>query len=145
MGYALKLDGAVQPLTGLIPEEMLVAGSANTVRFEGNPRVRGELDALFSTGIGPEGQAGKLGDVLCCLPKVEVGELGYSNIFRVMIVQFLDRRDLTVMNAKKSCVHFARPDGTLVPFDTFNVFYRDGRRERLERLRGEVFPGGTEA
>ncbi|MCB9678263.1 MAG: radical SAM protein [Alphaproteobacteria bacterium] len=136
MGYALKLDGVVQPLTGLIPEDMLIAGSGNTVRFEGNPRVRGELDALFSTGIGPEGQAGKLGDVLCCLPQVEVGDLSYANIFRVMIVQFLDRRDLTVTNAKKSCVHFARPDGTLVPFDTFNVFYRDGQREILEKLRG---------
>ncbi|MEZ4322579.1 MAG: radical SAM protein [Myxococcota bacterium] len=140
MGYALKLDGHVQPLTGLIPEDMLVSGSGNTVRFEGNPRVRGELDALFSTGIGPEGQAGKLGDVLCCLPKVEVGDLSYANIFRVMIVQFLDRRDLTVMNAKKSCVHFARPDGTIVPFDTFNVFYRDGKRAQLDALRDEVLP-----
>lgn len=138
MGYALKLDGEVTPLTGLIPEELLISGSANTVRFEGNPRIRGELDLLFSTGIGPEGQAGKLGDVLCCLPRVKVGALSYANIFRVMIVQFLDRRDLTVTNAKKSCVHFARPDGTLVPFDTFNIFYRDGRRERLEALRDEV-------
>lgn len=140
MGYALKLDGKVLPLTGLIPERMLVEGSANTVRFEGNPTVRGKLDALFSTGIGPEGQAGKLADILCCLPKVEVGDLSYANIFRVMIVQFLDKRDLTVMNAKKSCVHFARPDGTIVPFDTFNIFYRDGQRAELERLRAAVAP-----
>lgn len=138
MGYALKQGGKIQPLTGLIPEEMLVSGSENTVRFEGNPRIRGQLDALFSTGIGPEGQSAKLADVLCCLPQVEVGDLSYKNIFRLMIVQFLDRRDLTVTNAKKSCVHFAREDGTLVPFDTFNVFYRDGRRERLEQLRAEI-------
>lgn len=138
MGYALKLDGKVTPLTGMIPEDILIGGTANTIRFEG--ALRGELDALFSTGIGPEGQAGKLADVLCCLPRVELGELDYSNVFRVMIVQFLDKRDLTVMNAKKSCVHFARPDGQLIPFDTFNTFYRDGRRERLEQLRAEVLP-----
>ncbi len=67
-----------------------------------------------------------------------MGDLGYENIFRLMIVQFLDRRDLTVTNAKKSCVHFARADGSLVPFDTFNVFYRDGKRAQLEKLRAEI-------
>ncbi len=141
MGYALKNpEGpSIQPLTGMIPEDVLIGGTANTIRFEG--ALRGELDALFSTGLGPEGQAGKLADVLCCLPRVELGELSYENVFRVMIVQFLDRRDLTVMNAKKSCVHFARPDGTLIPFDTFNTFYRDGRRARLEELRAAVERG----
>jgi uncharacterized radical SAM superfamily Fe-S cluster-containing enzyme len=43
---------------------------------------------------------------------------------------------------KKSCVHIAQPDGTIVPFDTFNLFYRDGRAQRLAQLRAAVSAGG---
>jgi uncharacterized radical SAM superfamily Fe-S cluster-containing enzyme len=32
-------------------------------------------------------------------------------------------------------VHIAQPDGRLIPFDTFNLFYRDDRVQRLEALR----------
>ena len=38
---------------------------------------------------------------------------------------------------KKSCVHIVQPDGTIVPFDTFNLFYRDEKREALDALRAE--------
>jgi uncharacterized radical SAM superfamily Fe-S cluster-containing enzyme len=38
---------------------------------------------------------------------------------------------------KKSCVHIVHPDGRLIPFDTYNLFYRDGlERTRLAPLRG---------
>jgi len=37
---------------------------------------------------------------------------------------------------KKSCVHIVHPDGRLIPFDTYNLFYRDDlERTRLEPLR----------
>jgi hypothetical protein len=39
---------------------------------------------------------------------------------------------------KKSCVHIAQPDGRLIPFEAFNLFYRDGKSERLDALRREV-------
>jgi 7,8-dihydro-6-hydroxymethylpterin dimethyltransferase len=39
---------------------------------------------------------------------------------------------------KKSCVHIAQPDGRIIPFDTFNLFYRDDRAELLEKLRAEI-------
>jgi 7,8-dihydro-6-hydroxymethylpterin dimethyltransferase len=35
-------------------------------------------------------------------------------------------------------VHIAQPDGKLMPFEAFNLFYRDGRATRLEELRREV-------
>jgi uncharacterized radical SAM superfamily Fe-S cluster-containing enzyme len=35
-------------------------------------------------------------------------------------------------------VHIAQPDGKIVPFDTFNLFYRDGLADRLAALRTEI-------
>jgi len=34
-------------------------------------------------------------------------------------------------------VHIAHPDGRIIPFDTYNMFYRDDRERQLDRLRGE--------
>jgi uncharacterized radical SAM superfamily Fe-S cluster-containing enzyme len=36
---------------------------------------------------------------------------------------------------KKTCVHIAHPDGRIIPFDTYNLFYRDRKEERLTQLR----------
>jgi len=62
--------------------------------------------------------------------------LGYQNIFRVLIMQFIDAYSFDVRSVKKTCVHIVHPDGRIIPFDTYNVFYRDGReREQLTELR----------
>ena len=50
----------------------------------------------------------------------------YENIFRVMIVQFLDSYNFDVRSVKRSCIHIVHPDGRIIPFDTFNMFYREG-------------------
>jgi len=65
---------------------------------------------------------------LCCLPKVTVPSgLGYENVFRVAIVQFMDRFNFCLGGVKRSCIHFVTPNGQIIPFDTYNLFYRDGR------------------
>jgi 7,8-dihydro-6-hydroxymethylpterin dimethyltransferase len=57
-------------------------------------------------------------------------------VFRVLIVQFLDAYSFDVRSVKKSCTHIVHPDGRLIPFDTFNLFYRDQlETERLIPLR----------
>ena len=62
--------------------------------------------------------------------------MGYENIFRVLIVQFLDAYNFDVRSVKKTCVHIVHPDGRIIPFDTFNLFYRGPEQvARLERLR----------
>ena len=63
---------------------------------------------------------------------------GYKNLFRLLVVLFIDAEALDVRRAKKSCTHMAHPDGKrLIPFDTFNMLYR-GELEttRLAALRG---------
>jgi hypothetical protein len=74
---------------------------------------------------------------MCCLPLVSApSALRYDNVFRVLIVQFMDAYSLDVRALKKSCIHFALPDGRLVPFESYNLLYRDGRR--LDGIRAGI-------
>ena len=62
--------------------------------------------------------------------------LSYENIFRIIIMQFIDAHSFDVRSVKKTCVHIVHPDGRLIPFDTYNLFYRDGlEKTRLTPLR----------
>jgi len=144
MGYALKLDDQVVPLTRYIGRERLLEGPANTINLEDEPAVRQAVVDLFSTGIGPEDQAGRLSDLMCCLPRLEAPNLGYHNVFRVLVVRFADARDFDLRSVKRCCLFFAQPDGKMIPFDTWNLLYRPEHRERLEALRATVPAAGEE-
>ena len=138
MGYALKLGGKTVPLTGMVPPEVLIDGARNTIVYEQEPGVREHLFKLFATNLSPACQASTLKELLCCLPKVPIPKsLGYMNLFRVLIVQFIDAEAFDVRSVKKSCIHIAHPDGKrLIPFDTYNMFYRgDLEVTRLPGLR----------
>jgi len=137
MAYALKLNGKVTPLTSMIPPEVLINGAANTILYEQEPVVRDNLFKLFATNHSPASSAGTLRELLCCLPKVLVPDaITYENIFRVIIMQFIDAHSFDVRSVKKTCVHVVHPDGRLIPFDTYNLFYRDGlEQSRLDPLR----------
>jgi 7,8-dihydro-6-hydroxymethylpterin dimethyltransferase len=126
MAYALKIDGRTVPLTGLIDPRILIEGGRNTIVYEQDERVREGIFKLFATNHSPQSSAGSLRDLLCCLPRLEApSQLDYSNIFRVLIMQFIDAHSFDVRSVKKSCVHIVHPDGRLIPFDTYNLFYRD--------------------
>lgn len=112
MGYALKLDGKTLPLTQLVDPDQV----GNTIRYE-------EALALFSTAHSPQAAA----QILCCLPVMPVpNHLDYNNLFRIIIMRFMDAYDLDIRSVKKSCVHIVSPDAQkVIPFDTFNLFYRE--------------------
>lgn len=138
MAYALKIGGEVVPLTGMIDPQILIEGGRNSIVYERDPAVREGLFKLFATNHSPESSAGTLKDLLCCLPAVTVPpELSYANLFRILIVQFIDAHAFDVRSVKKSCIHFVHPDdGRLIPFDTYNLFYRDQLEStRLAALR----------
>jgi uncharacterized radical SAM superfamily Fe-S cluster-containing enzyme len=142
MAYALKMDGCVTPLTGMVDPQLLLHGEGNTIMYEQNKPLRELLMKLFSTGASPSGSATSLRQLLCCLPQIAApAHVTYDNIFRVIIMQFLDAHNFDVRSVKKSCVHIVHPDGRIIPFDTFNLFYRDNREKELAaRLREH---GGT--
>jgi uncharacterized radical SAM superfamily Fe-S cluster-containing enzyme len=148
MGYALKLGGTVVPLTGLIDPNVLIEGGRNTIVYEQDEAVRQGVFKLFATNHSPESGVKSLRDLLCCLPRLDApAQLGYENIFRVLIMQFIDAYSFDVRSVKKTCVHIVHPDGRLIPFDTYNLFYRDGlEQSHLTPLRQRAelaMEGGT--
>ena len=136
MAYALKIDGQAIPLTGMIDPQLLLHGQGNTIIYEQNAQLRSQLFSLFSTAASPASSAVSLKQLLCCLPLVQApADVTYQNVFRIIIMQFLDPHNFDVRSVKKSCVHIVHPDGRIIPFDTFNLFYRDRKEERLTQIR----------
>jgi 7,8-dihydro-6-hydroxymethylpterin dimethyltransferase len=150
MAYALKVDGRAAPLTRFVGTDVLLGGGGNTIHYESDPMVRGKLFELLSTAHSPGSAAASLGQLLCCLPQVELpSAVSYRNVFRVIIMQFLDAWNFDVRSVKRSCVHIAHPDGRIIPFDTYNLFYRPGLAppvvmpdaSPLVPLSGRSYPG----
>ncbi|MFO1341105.1 MAG: radical SAM protein [Burkholderiaceae bacterium] len=145
MAYAVRTGeaGSLQPLTRYLDPRSLVEAAGNTIVFERDESlkemVKGQVFKLFSTNHSPESQANCLSELMCCLPQIATPQgLDYSSVFRVLIVQFMDARGLDIRALKKSCIHFAQPDGRMVPFESHNLFYRDERAVMLEALRAEL-------
>jgi uncharacterized radical SAM superfamily Fe-S cluster-containing enzyme len=141
MAYAIKTAQGAVPLTRWLDPQTLVEGSGNTIVFERDAgmreMVKDQVFKLFSTNHSPESQANCLSELMCCLPLISApSALRYDNVFRVLIVQFMDAYSLDVRALKKSCIHFALPDGRLVPFESYNLLYRDGRK--LEHIRAGI-------
>ena len=124
----------------MIPPEILINAAGNTILYEQEAAVRDNLFKLFATNHSPRSGAGSLRELLCCLPKVMVPDsIGYENVFRVIIMQFIDAHSFDVRSVKKTCVHIVHPDGRLIPFDTYNLFYRDDlEHTRLSSLRRQA-------
>ncbi|MFM2120190.1 MAG: hypothetical protein RL722_1658 [Pseudomonadota bacterium] len=158
MAYALRQpDGGLLPLTRYLDARALVEGTANTIAFErdlfgpaagqGGASGQGADGAaghaaflkLFATNLGPEAQASCLSDLMCCLPQVQAPTgLDYRHVFRVLIVQFMDALSMDIRALKKSCIHFAQPDGRMIPFEAYNLFYREGQASPLAEIRAEI-------
>ena len=47
---------------------------------------------------------------------------------------------------KRSCIHFLTPNGQIIPFDTYNLFYRNGRIDGIRRrLRQQSIAASADA
>lgn len=153
MGYALKIhdnaESQVVPLTRYLTPDVIMQGGENTILFEQNPNVqaqaKNQLIKVLSTNHSPESQANCLSDLLCCLPKIDAPHLSYDNVFRIMVVQFMDAQNLDIRSLKKSCIHFATLDksgnGKMIPFESFNILYRDDRAEKLKEIQNVLTKG----
>jgi uncharacterized radical SAM superfamily Fe-S cluster-containing enzyme len=139
IAYGLRNGRSVLPVTSLVPQAELVAIMPNTINFEKQPVLRNSFLQLFSLSSGPSNATERLTEFLCCLPKVQAPSgLTYENVFRVAIVQFMDRFNFCVGGVKRSCIHFVTPHGQIIPFDTYNLFYRDGRIDRIRAAAPET-------
>jgi len=137
IGYGLRDGATVTSITSLLPRELILQGP-NTISYEAYPALRDAVVNLLSLATTQCNTEEKLAGLLCCLPLALVpAELSYANSFRVVILQFLDRYNFDLGTVKRSCVHFLTPQGQIIPFDTYNSFYRPGAEGAavLERAR----------
>ena len=58
-------------------------------------------------------------------------------------MDFIDAHSFDLRSVKKTCVHIVSPDLRIIPFDTFNMFYR-GELEAtiLQPIREELEAAG---
>ena len=137
MGYVLKLAGEYIPLTRYINPADLLDNSRNTIVYEQDEALQNKMFEIFSTGTSTDKASSKMHSLLCCLPFVEAPKLNYDNLFRIIIMQFIDAYNFDVRAIKKSCVHIVNKDNKIIPFETMNLFYRDDKVEYLEKLRND--------
>jgi uncharacterized radical SAM superfamily Fe-S cluster-containing enzyme len=132
MAYILKLQGETLPLTRYInPAGLLGNQSRNTIVYEQDENLKLQLIDIFSTGISVDKVQPKVNQLLCCLPSVSAPNLEYENLFRIIIMNFMDAYDFDVRAVKKSCVHIVNKDLKLIPFENMNLFYRDEKYKYL--------------
>jgi uncharacterized radical SAM superfamily Fe-S cluster-containing enzyme len=138
IGYALRREDKIAPITSFFPRDMLVEALPNAITFEKYPDLHAQVLNFFSLSTAECNNPEKLNALLCCLPEVPVPEgFGYENIFRIAIVEFMDHHNFCVGRVKRSCIHFVTPNGQIIPFETYNMFYRDdAARARMARSRG---------
>ncbi len=137
MGYALKLAGQTFPLTRYIDPSHLLDNSRNTIVYEQDQALHQKMIDIFSTGISVDRVEENMKQLLCCLPQIEAPGLGYENLFRIIIMRFIDAYDFDVRAIKKSCVHIIHKNGKIIPFETMNLFYRDKKAAHLKILQQE--------
>lgn len=134
MGYALKLNGQVFPMTRYVDPAHLLNNSRNTIVYEQDTSLHEQMLKIFSTGISVDRVEENFKQLLCCLPQIHAPGLNYTNLFRIIIMRFIDAYDFDIRAIKKSCVHIVHKDGRIIPFETMNMFYRDEKEEYLKQL-----------
>jgi hypothetical protein len=143
-GNPVELSGAQRPaLDGLerTPTDTLRLSAWIAAVQARHPELQKAVTDLLSLATTQANTEEKLAGLLCCLPQAFVPEtLGYANSFRVVILQFLDRYNFDLATVKRSCVHFVTPDQQIIPFDTYNTFYRPGAEGAavVKRARGSL-------
>jgi len=138
MGYALKLGDEVFPLTRMINPDDLLDNSRNTIVYEQDEQLKMHLLNMFSTGNSVDRAGEHLKSIMCCLPEIDAPDLSYDNLFRIIIMQFIDAHNFDVRAIKKSCVHIVNKDMSIIPFETMNLFYRDDKINYLKQLQKET-------
>ena len=139
IGYALRAGSRIAPITSFFPRDMLVDALPNAITFEKYPELHRQVFEFFSLATSECNNAQKLEALLCCLPQIPMPQgLGYENVFRIAIVEFLDRYNFCLGRVKRSCIHFVTPAGQIIPFDTYNLFYRDGRIDGIRARREQA-------
>lgn len=124
VGYALKSDGKILPVTGKIPREMITE-QKGTIAFEQDKGFIKtvidtiSLDTAFGENIVNKDSIKR--KLFCCWPEFFAPEsMSYENVFRVVIMEFSDMYNFDTTNIKRECNFMIEPDFA-IPFSTYNM------------------------
>ena len=141
IGYGIRAGNTVVPVTRMMKREDILAAAPNTISFERDPALKARIFDLLSLSTVEDNGESRLASLFCCLPEIETpSSLGYADTFKVVIIQFLDRFNFDLGTVKRSCIHFVTADGRMIPFDTFNNFYRPGAPGAAKLVEKGGFP-----
>lgn len=127
VGYAAKQmrDGYADlfPVTGKIPKEVVTAHEG-TVAFEQDRAfVKAVIETVsLDTAMGEGILKDKIKQKLfCCWPSfLAPSQMGYENVFRIIIMEFSDVYNFDVSNIKRECNFMVEPE-RVIPFSTYNM------------------------
>ncbi|MCX6903350.1 MAG: radical SAM protein [Verrucomicrobia bacterium] len=138
-GYAIRRGERLTPLSRWVdPESLLLNLGGNTIAYEQHPNLRQQVQGLLRTS--PQTMAQKL-KLPCCLPLLPGAgsPIQYQEIFRVVIMQFMDAWSMDLRSLKRSCVHIVDPAGRLVPFGTYNLLHRKNTRKPTQTQKEDQY------
>lgn len=125
MAYAIRCNGRLVPLSRFVDPERLLDLGGNTICYEQDSSVRKAAEQIFSAGASPAITQQVLSN-FCCPPfwSFLKKPIRYEDIFRIILMDFMDAGSMDLRSLKRSCVHIVQPDGRLIPFETCNLLYR---------------------
>jgi uncharacterized radical SAM superfamily Fe-S cluster-containing enzyme len=155
MTYAYVKGGKVRPLPRYVDVKKYLDVIGNQITFEVDDMktvLGNALTRLWSASM-PLSSIQALRDFSCCLPvapaalsQKEHGSILYENMFRIVIIAFMDAWNFDVRSAKKCCVHHILPDGKIIPFCSYNTLHRPRymhkRRVRFQ-MPADAVHGGS--
>jgi len=138
MGYAIRRGTQIIPLSRWVDPQSLLNVGGNTISYEQNPNLRQHVQDIVRAS--PRSVARKL-KLQCCLPLLPANgsPINYDNVFRVIIMQFMDAWNMDLRSLKRSCVHIVDPQGRLVPMETYNLLYRKPQSDHKLQYKKEPY------
>jgi len=132
VGYAAKTMGVdeegspyanLMPVTGQIPKEMITE-QRGTVAFEQDRAfVKTIVETVsLDTAMGENILKDKIKTKLfCCWPSfLSPADMGYENVYRIVIMEFSDIYNFDTINIKRECNFMIEPK-RVIPFSTYNM------------------------
>lgn len=149
MTYAYIKGKKVKPLPRYIDVRSYldVVGNQSNFRIDDIKDVVGSALMRLWSASTPLSTKNALYDFSCCFPvapqamtQKEHGALLYENMFRIVIIAFMDAWNFDVRSAKKCCVHHVLPDGKIMPFCSYNTLHRPKYMQRMRVNRVQAVP-----
>ncbi len=132
VGYAAKsmcqdekgeAFATIKPVTGQLPKE-LITNHRGTVTFERDREfVKTVIETVsLDTAMGESIMSEKIKQKLfCCWPDfLAPADMGYENVYRLVISEFSDVVNFDAVNIKRECNFMIEPE-RIIPFSTYNM------------------------